>query len=246
VLSRVLTVGLLAGLVAGLAIAVLQHFAVTPMILQAETYENAAPAAETGALRDFGGAKLFLAHSHAGDAGHAAEGAVWAPADGLERTLFTGLATVLAAVGFALVLLAGMIVAGDRITERRAIGWGIAAFAAASLAPAFGLSPELPGSAAAPLDARQLWWLATAVATAASLWLFLRTERPWAKLAAVVLLAAPHLVGAPEAEGFASSVPAELSAEFAARSLVVSALLWVAVAWAVAVFWRRFGPSEAS
>ena len=40
-LTRVLSVGLLAGLLAGLAIALLQQVTTTPLILAAETYEKA-------------------------------------------------------------------------------------------------------------------------------------------------------------------------------------------------------------
>ena len=243
-LSRVLMVGLLAGLVAGLALAVLQHFTMTPMIVEAESFEHAGEAVQSGVLRDFGDAKLILAHTAAdpaaGEHDHGGE-AGWAPEDGLERTVYTGLATILCAVGFAFVLLAGMLIAGDEITERKAIGWGLAAFVATGLAPAFGLSPELPASAAAALEARQLWWLATAVATGVSLWLFLRTEAPWAKVLAIVILIAPHVVGAPQPEAFESRVPAELSAEFTARSIAFMALMWVAVAWAVGALWRRLG-----
>lgn len=246
-LSRVLMVGLLAGLVAGLALAVLQHFTMTPMIVEAETFEHAGEVTQSGVLRDFGDAKLILAHTAAdpGAGEHDHDEGGWAPEDGAERTLYTGLATILCAVGFAFVLLAGMLIAGDEITERRAIGWGLAAFVATGLAPAFGLSPELPASAAAALEARQLWWLATAVCTGVSLWLFLRTGTPWAKVLAVLILIAPHVVGAPQPEVFESKVPAELSAEFAARSIAFMALMWVAVAWAVGALWRRLGRGTA-
>lgn len=197
----------------------------------------------SGVIGTIGGAPVILAHDHAAPADGEAE--AWAPEDGVERTLYTGLATVLCAVGFALLLTGGMLIAGDAITERGALAWGVAAFVATGLAPGFGLSPELPASAAGPLELRQLWWLGTAVATAAALWLFLRSDAPWAKVAAVVLVLAPHVIGAPQPEAFESRVPAELSAEFTARSLAFSALMWIAVAWAVAFFWRRLAPAEA-
>jgi cobalt transporter subunit CbtA len=243
VIGRILSVGLLAGLAVGLAIAVLQHFAVTPLIVHAESFENAGePAVHSGVLHDFGDAKLILAHSvteHAdGEAG-------WAPADGIERTLFTGLATLLAGVGFALMLTAAMVFAGETITEKTGLAWGAAAFAAVGLAPAFGLAPELPASAAAALDARQLWWIGTVVATVAALWLFLKVDRAWAKPAAVLLALAPHLIGAPQPTEFTSTVPSELQGEFAARSLVLTGLFWVAIGWAVGALWPRFAARTA-
>lgn len=241
-LNRVLVVGLLAGLVAGLAVAVLQHFTTTPLILAAETYETADKVASLGAA-DFGGARIILAHA---GHGHGDEAGGWKPEDGLSRTFFTSLMTVVTAIGFALVLLAGMVAAGDEITTRRALAWAGAAFVAMGLGPALGLAPELPGSAAGPLVARQLWWAGTAAATAASLWLFLRTEAAWAKALALVLIIAPHVVGAPHPAGFESRVPAELAAHFAATSLVVQAALWGLTGLAIGVFWARFGRRAAA
>src|SRR5579859_3331935 len=163
-------VGLLAGLLAGLVVATLQHFVTTPLILQGEVYEKAEPHDGMADMDD------------------------WKPADGIERTAFTSVATIATAAGFALILLAGMLVSGDEITVKKAFGWSLAAFVATGLAPSLGLAPELPGSAAGPLLARQVWWLGTAIATAAALWLFLRNDSLAAKLIAVALLVAPHLI----------------------------------------------------
>ncbi|MGH6816006.1 MAG: CbtA family protein [Hyphomicrobiaceae bacterium] len=231
-LTRVLTVGLLAGLVAGFAIAVLQHVVTTPLILAAEAYEEAGKKVKETAVSDN---SLVLTHNH--QAAPDVEG--WKPEDGLQRISFTALTTIVAAIGFAFVLLAAMIAAGDPIDERRAVAWASAAFVAAGLAPAVGLAPELPGSAAAPVLDRQIWWLGTAFATAAALWLFLRSGRLWMGLLGAVLLIAPHVVGAPHPPSLESAVPAELAARFAAASLAVQAALWVLTGAAVGLFWTR-------
>jgi predicted cobalt transporter CbtA len=89
------------------------------------------------------------------------------------------------------------------------------------------------------LQARQLWWLATAAATASGLFLFLRSEGPWLKLLAAGLILLPHLVGAPHAPTPESKVPAELAAHFASLSLGIQAALWLATAFAVGTLWRR-------
>lgn len=238
-LTRVLSVGLLAGLIAGLLIAVLQQVTTTPLILIAETYE-APPAAAPSAAPAKG-------HDHAGhDHGGHDHGDGWKPGDGLPRLAFTALATVATAVGVAFLLLAGMIFAGDAIDERRALGWALAGFVATGLAPAAGLAPELPGSAAGALVARQAWWIATAVATGGALWLLLRVEAPLAKVAGVVLLLAPHVIGAPHPPAFESRVPAELAAHFAALSLIVQGLLWALVGLAVGLLWPRLAARPAS
>ncbi len=59
----------------------------------------------------------------------------WKPADGIQRTAFTSVATIATAAGFALILLAGMLASGDEITVRKAFGWSLAAFVATGLAP---------------------------------------------------------------------------------------------------------------
>jgi cobalt transporter subunit CbtA len=249
-LNRVFLVALHAGLAAGLLVAVLQHFTATPLILKAELYERAVSASTPARGSAISLApRLILVHSQ-GDHGMrppesagAAQGGPgdtgWAPEDGLERTAYTSFATMVTAVGFALILLAGMIAAGDQIEPRRALGWGAAAFVATGLAPAMGLPPELPGTGAGDLAARQLWWIFTAAATGAALWLLLRTSAWRAKLAGVLLLVAPHVVGAPTAESFTSPIPAELAAKFAAISLAIQAALWLTGAYFAALFWSR-------
>lgn len=262
-LGRVLWVGLLAGLAAGLATAVLQHVTTTPLILVAETYETAAPH-QHGALPGHGvagavvpGAVLAgralpdgavrVAHNHGTPAATATDASAapaeadegWKPADGWQRTAVTALATVLTSIGWALVLIAGMLIAGDRITVRSAIDWGAAAFAATGLATGLGLAPELPGSAAGDLVARQVWWIGTAAASAAGLYGLLRLQSIGARIGSLILIAIPHLVGAPHPAKYESTVPAELAAHFAASSLALTAAMWMLIACAVGMIWER-------
>ncbi len=230
-LSRVLWVGLLAGIVAGLLIAILQQVTTTPLILLAETYEEksaAAPAAPAAKAHDHD------VHEHG-----------WSPGAGLSRFFFTAATTIATAIGISFLLIAGMIFAGDAIEERRALAWGIAGFVATGLAPAAGLAPELPGSASGELLARQVWWIGTAAATAVALWGFLRMEHPAVRLGAIVLLLAPHVIGAPHAHAFESKVPAEVAAQFAALSLVVQGVLWMLAGIVVGLFWPWFEPHPA-
>jgi cobalt transporter subunit CbtA len=227
-IMRILKAALVAGFVAGLATAVLQHFTTTPLILQAEVFESGDAAA-------VGGERLVLVHGDADghDAGHGDETGV------LGRTATTSIVTIGTAFGFALVLLSAMVLAGAEITPRSGLLWGVAGFVATGLAPSLGLSPELPGAAAADLIGRQYWWMGTAAATAAALWLALRVSSPIAIGAAVVLALLPHVIGAPQADGFASAAPAELSAEFAAASLVVQAVLWSLSGAVAGYVWQR-------
>ncbi len=245
-LTRLAKSALAAGLVAGLTVALLQAMTTTPLILEAETYEGGPHAAATGhgiepaVLRPAPAPRETLALMI--DAEPGAE--EWGPADGLERTFYTSISSVGTSFGFALVLLGAMVLAGARIDARNGLMWGAAAFAATGLAPALGLSPELPGSAAAELSARQFWWFGTVLATAAGLFLALRISTPTTIAVGLALIVAPHVIGAPHPQEFTSAVPSELSGHFAAASLVVHAVAW-ALTGAVAGFtWERLSAGE--
>lgn len=220
---------LLAALCAGLVTAGLQHFRVTPLILHAETFEGegghshgAEPVAAEHAH-----AEGTPEHSHDAVATTAAEPEEWAPQDGFERTAYTTLATVLAAAGFALLIGAVSMFSGIPISFANGFLWGIAGFITFSLAPAYGLAPELPGMPAADLGARQLWWVGTAIATGAAILLLAKTRAGWAFAVAIALVAAPHIIGAPASPDEPSAVPAHLATEFAAITLGTSLVFWL-------------------
>lgn len=242
-LLRFLWAGLMAGLLAGVPTAAIQYVTTTPLILHAELYEHADPAghaALSGGENHLGGqiipAGFILAHSAAPEAGADAD---WAPNDGLERTLYTSVATIITTIGYAFMLLAAMFLAGDKISPRTGLLWGLAGFAATGLAPALGLGPELPGAASAGLISRQIWWITTAVLTAGGLWMILRISSALAICIGVVLMAVPHLIGAPHPALLTSAVPSELAANFAASSLVLHAILWVLAGISVGFMWQR-------
>ena len=246
-LTRILSVGLLAGALSGLMVSGLQHVTTVPLILQAEVYEKAAekPAGhEHSSLNTSGDAQIILAHGEAAVAGEPGAEA-WEPADGLERTAYTSIATIGTGVGFALMLLAAMIASGAEITAKSAALWGLGAFVATGLAPGMGLAPELPGSAAADLLSRQIWWASTASATAVGIWLMFRMPSLPMLAAGVVLIAIPHVIGAPQPVAFSSTVPAELAGHFTSTSLALHAVLWVVVGAMAGYFWQRFGKSQA-
>lgn len=209
---------LVAALCAGLVNAAIQQFRITPLILHAETFEG-----EGGHSHGSGEAE----HTHDAAATTAAEPEEWAPQDGFERTAYTTLATLLAAAGFALVIGAVSLFAGIPITFANGFLWGIAGFVAFSLAPAYGLAPELPGMPAAEVLPRQIWWAGTALATGGAMLLLAKTRAGWAFAVAIALVVIPHIIGAPVAPDEPSAVPAHLAAEFAAVTLGTALVFWL-------------------
>lgn len=233
---RIFFAAVLAGLVAGLAMSALQQWKVAPLILEAELYENAEAAEPAHEHATEAAAPVAEAHEHDADA--------WAPQDGVERIGYTVLADILAALGFALVLAAVSTLAGLPVTAANGALWGLAGFAAFQLAPAFGLPPELPGMPAADLGTRQIWWWGTALATGAA-FLAIAKLRNWTGIAiAVVLLLAPHVIGAPAQPDEPSGVPAHLATSFAASALTVGAVFWLILGPLYGYLLERFARAE--
>ncbi|MBL8905758.1 MAG: CbtA family protein [Rhizobiales bacterium] len=214
-IGRVILAALLAGVAAGFIMGVIQHFKLTPLILEAEVFETA------------GGA----GHSH--ETGPAIAGAdepeEWNPEGGWERTFYTTAASMLAGAGFAAVLVGIALLSGIPLTARNGLLWGLAGFISVNLAPAMGLSPELPGMPAGDLLARQIWWIGTIVATGIGIYLFAIRRQPWAIAVGIALIIAPHLIGAPQPPTHESGVPAGLAAQFAANSLAAAAAFWCVI-----------------
>ena len=228
VFRRLVFTAVLAGLLTGGLISLAHHFGTASIIARAEVFEKAT-----------GGAAASHSHATADAAPHQhAAAAGWEPQDGIERTAYTVLANVTTAIAFSLLLVAAFELRGGDVTWRTGLLWGLAGFVVFTLAPGLGLPPELPGTAAAPVAARKLWWLltATATATATGLGLLLLQRRPALILAGVVLLAAPHVYGAPQPSKYGSTAPEELAYQFRVVAMVTSFVFWTLLGAAAGYF----------
>lgn len=224
---RIVFSAVLAGVAAGVLLTGIQQLRVAPVLAEAETYEAAGPAEEAHAHAD-GGAHGHDAHEHGG----------WSPADGFERTFWTGVANVGMAIGFALLLGAAFSLR-ENVSWRQGILWGLGGYVAFFALPALGLPPELPGTEAAALQDRQAWWLVTATLSAIGVALIgLARGWPW-KAAAVVLIAIPHLIGAPHPDTYHTLAPAELVRAFIVATAVANAVFWIALGAGCAIAFRK-------
>lgn len=248
-LRTILLSASVAGLLAAIALTLLQTVWITPLIFAAETYENSTPAAHvtttTNAEMQESGAAPHE-HEHADEHTHNHHGDAWQPAAGFERTFFTLISNVVMGVAYAL-MLAGMYTLWR---QPRGIAqgmlFGLAGFAVFFAAPGFGLPPELPGTAAADLGQRQIWWIGTAASTAVALTLLfaqnlLSTRKRWLlRVLGLVILVIPHIVGAPHPVVAASLAPAELQNHFRVATTVGNVIFWLLLGAISAIAWRKF------
>jgi len=219
--KRILTTACYTGAVAALLLTLLQSLWISPLILQAEVFEKAAAAQEQ--------TQAHHAHEHAeGTHEHAHDAQAWSPEDGWQRTMSTFGADLVVAIGFAL-LLSGLYNLRAPAKAWHGVLWGLAGYATFCLAPAAGLPPELPGTMAAELSLRQDWWGATALATAVGLALIVFGRHWLWRIVAVLLMAAPHISGAPQPAEQHALAPDELQAQFQIFSLLVNAVFWMAL-----------------
>jgi len=210
-------------LFAGLALSAVQALQVSPIIYAAEMFEIEQP--ELVASQNDG-----HSHSHNDKA--------WSPADGFERIGFTVLSNVLSAFGFALILMACMFVAKDKaqlnVSWAKGILWGLAGFMVFFVVPAIGLPPEIPSMEAAALEGRQSWWVLAVVSTSLAM-ASLVFLPGMTKAAAIVFIAAPWLVGAPQPEvhGFlhpnaqAVATLESLQAQFVYATAIANGVFWI-------------------
>ncbi|MEZ5804504.1 MAG: CbtA family protein [Rhizobiaceae bacterium] len=238
---NVVFVAAIAGLIAGVAMTLMQAFTTDLLILQAETFENAAPAEDHNhaATAAEGGEAATAAHDHGEEA--------WGPADGAERMSYNFLVNLVGAIGFGLVLVVASEFAGGIANWRQGMFWGLAGFTVFTLAPSLGLNPELPAMPAADLLARQVWWIGTAAATALALYLIFLRKTPALAALGVVILVLPHIIGAPQPEDHTTPVPENLHHSFIVASTLTNLVFWVILGAAVAVVRARFAqPVEAT
>lgn len=197
------------GLVTGILYGVFQQAQISPIIYAAEAHEATAPG-DGYSHGDGQGNDEEAGHFHG----------PWAPADGGERVFFTFAANVLTAFAFAIFLISLMALHDYKsykppVDALKGAGWGIAALLTVFVAPAlFGLHPEVPGTQAAALEARQAWWALCVVATGAGIAVLYYAPLKL-KVLGVALAAVPHILGAPHPKGglsFANDDPQAVAA----------------------------------
>jgi len=230
VFGKIVVVAAIAGLVAGAFETAAYHYGTAAIIAKAEVFEKAADEPQGITAVDTSMAGMS----------HEADAAAWEPKEGFQRTALTVLSGILKDVGFALLLAAAYALSGREVDWRKGLYWGLAGFATFTLAPGLGLPPEVPGTAAAPLLDRQIWWVATVAATGAGLAMLFLTQRAAWVLGGVGLLVLPHVFGAPQPVEYKSAAPESLAHQFVVAAVITSLLFWVVLGSLTGFLYKRF------
>ncbi|MBL4811838.1 MAG: CbtA family protein [Rhodobacteraceae bacterium] len=221
--KHLMTCALFAGLAAGALAVLLQLTFITPLLFEGELFET--------------GARVHFANGVAESPAGAPP--VWGE---ISRHLGTFGMNLISYTGFAFLLVAGFALAersGHEVTARKGAIWGLAGFIAVNLAPAFGLPPELPGTIAAELGARQTWWVGCVLATIAGLAALGFGRSPVIIAAGMVLIALPQIIGAPHIGTYFGVAPPELASHFVTRSLGVAAMSWTLLGTIAGGLWAN-------
>lgn len=244
-LIRYLLATLAAGLLAGLLVTPAMYLKTVPLILHAETFEQAS-GGHSHEPAVAGADATAASHDHAAAAPQ--ESAVAEEEAGAElpfgRLGNTILANLVAGAGFALALGGVALLLGRRITRHNGIYWGLAGFFTFAFFPALGLSPELPAMPAADLATRQLWWVSTVLLSGFGLYLIVLRGEIWAKVLGLVVIVAPHVYGAPHPDDISSAIPALLASEYAVASLATNLFLWAVIGLALGWFIQTYAASD--
>ncbi|MGV3551995.1 CbtA family protein [Rhizobium sp.] len=229
---RYLLAALVAGLIAGALQTVVQQSFVVPLILEAEKYEGGAPPMQHDNMSS--APFSIVGEAQAQEATPPADAAAAEEEEdnmlfGVSRTTGTLMANLVTGAGFALIMMAAGLLTGRQISLKTGALWGVISWLAFQLLPAVGLPPGLPGVPAAEIGARQFWWASTIVMNAAGFYLLILRGEVWAKVVGVVLLAVPHIIGAPQLAEVITAVPANVAVRYAVRALAAGLFFWIAI-----------------
>jgi cobalt transporter subunit CbtA len=234
----------IAGTIAALALTILQMMWVTPIILQAETYERA-PMSHQVHVDEHAATTTVRKHYQGSEE--------WRPQNGWQRTAFTFAANLLTGFGYAFLLIAVYLLWRQPSNAVHGAICGLGGFVCCFVAPAMGLPPELPGTPAAELGLRQSWWILVAASSAAGLLLyFSRLARstlgwvpPWSiRALGVTLFIVPHFIAAPHLPMAISPAPEELHNRFLVATTLSNAIFWLLLGWASSIAFNKLMPLQ--
>jgi len=232
----------LTGLLAGLALTVIQSVKVIPLILAAEQYEDGKIITYSSHGQPIKQQETInKKNSH--DQGHTHDEEAWGPADGFERLFYTFVANVFLATGWAFVLCAVYMYLNG-LSIIKGIIAGVIGYLTFFALPSIGLSPELPGTLASALEHRQAWWMGTVFCSAVGFALLFFNKNRTYQLGAVGIILLPHIIGAPVPDVHAGSAPLEMFKEYVQATFISNGIFWMILGAISITLFQRFRPQQ--
>ncbi|MBX7145974.1 MAG: CbtA family protein [Alphaproteobacteria bacterium] len=233
---RLFLVALFAGSFSGLIVTLIHQISTVPLILKAEIYEKAADEKIIVSSTDNQSSANTLSFTKNNSTNHADHNETWEH----ERIFFTFLADLLTGIGFCLLLAVSYRIWGKSVHWRQGLYWGLAGFIIFTLAPGLGLPPEVPGTIAADLAARQIWWIVTVCFTAAGLGLIFLNKHMIYAIIGIALLTLPHIYGAPQPTEYISTAPEALTHRFIVVVIISGLIFWTSMGCLTSFFYNKF------
>ncbi len=212
-ISKVFGLVVLTALISGSFLTFLQSQKVIPLILQAEQFEG-------GPIISYESENIHGNHQHIEEAGHPQPATIEA------RLIKTWVMNSVICTVWVLSIMI-MLLLHKKNRWYDGVSMGLIGFYSLFAAPALGLHPELPGATAAPLEARQFWWLLVAGSSFIGLNMMIYKGKVWVRFVGFTLILIPFVYHPPAAEIFGGSAPFLLAKQFTVYVWLTNLLSWL-------------------
>ena len=242
-IRQIFLTAIISGFTAGIFLTGIQSLKVTPLILSAEVFEDGELITYTSKnhkntnIQSTNNHHDEIAHVH--DNSHEHEAEAWGPEDGNERFFYSLITNIFLACGFAFILSAIYLYIKELNLKNGLIS-GFVVYLSIFALPSLGLSPELPGTLAAELQDRQIWWISTVVLSSfAFIILFFNKNKMYQALA-IILLFLPHIIGAPMPSVHGGTAPQAMFEEYIIATYITNAVFWLFLGAISISLFKRF------
>lgn len=240
-IRQIFLTALISGLIAGIFLTGIQSLRVTPLILASEVFEDGEIITYTS--KNHNNSNIQNTNNHHDEIAHAHDNSheheTGAAKDDNERLFYSLITNIFLACGFAFILSAIYLYIKELNIKNGLIS-GFVVYLSVFALPSLGLSPELPGTLAAQLQDRQIWWISTVVLSSfAFIILFFNKNKIYQALA-IVLLFLPHIIGAPMPSVHGGTAPQAMFEEYILATYITNAVFWLFLGAISISFFKRF------
>lgn len=230
---------LISGFIAGIFLTGIQSLKVTPLILAAEVFEDGELITYT--TKNHNNSNIQKTNNHHDEKAHVHDNSHEheTGAHDNERLFYSLITNIFLACGFAFIL-SSIYLYIKELNIRNGLISGFVVYLCVFALPSLGLSPELPGTLAAQLQDRQIWWVSTVVLSSfAFIILFFNKNKIYQALS-IILLFLPHIIGAPMPNVHGGTAPQAMFEEYILVTYITNAFFWLFLGAISISFFKRF------